>query len=347
MGPLAPDPSDPADMAPLRPSISLGSVAHTPNTGTTSTITCRIPFIQAEVQQKTIEGLQFFADDITHWLDGAFGDGSAPRPRDDLKMIGSRFFGSKGSSSVSSSTTDDLEEVSAGTIIRLQTSEVDVALYVPRKKDDQALARERLLSLKASDLDITIESNLGGKNETSLSLSVMDADFSDRTVPSSPTRILGRITPLALSMHNSPLLLLRFDSRTDPGSGGKESGIKLNLTNMAVYITKDLAWTAELASFAKTPEGVFEDMTPAELTRVRVELFECSVHISAPTRPGAMVLALGVLSARTDIMSDAEDSLVEISLNNGHILAIDDMGAGEALPQGAPSSAEAWTVSKQ
>lgn len=71
------------------------------------TLDCRIPSIRANIHKSTIEGLQYFADDITQWLDGAFGDGSRPKPRDDLKLIGSRFFGPKTSTTSSSGGWSD------------------------------------------------------------------------------------------------------------------------------------------------------------------------------------------------------------------------------------------------
>lgn len=61
-------------------------------------IECRIPSVRANIQKGTIDGLQYFADDITQWLDGALGDGVQPIPREDIKMIGSRFFGTRVSS---------------------------------------------------------------------------------------------------------------------------------------------------------------------------------------------------------------------------------------------------------
>lgn len=325
-------------MTPLLPSVTIGK---TTSPTSTSLVTCRIPSIQAKVRQTTIEGLQFFADDITHWLDGAFGDGSAPKPRDDLKMIGSRFFGSKGSSSASSSAEEEEDEAASATIIRVNISEVDIALHVPRKNREDTAATERILSLQASDVDVKVESNTTG---TTLAVAIMDAEFNDRTTPSAPIRILGRTTPLTLAMHNSPLVSIRFSSSSDAATGAKESGIKVALTTLAVFITKDLAWVTELKTFAKTPEGVFEDMTPAEVTRIAVQLFDFSVHVSAPTRPGALVGVLGLLDVKTDIISDAEESLLELSLAGGHVLAIDETAAAGALPMGHSASVEAWKV---
>lgn len=259
-------------------------------------------------------------------------------------MIGSRIFGSKGSSSASSSGDEEEEDTKSATILRVIISEIDVTLHVPRKRRDEIAATERILSLQASDVDVKVESNTIGKHETTFAIAVMDAEFSDRSIPATPMRIIGRTTPLTLTMHNSPLVSIRFSSLSDPATGTKETGIKVALTTLAMFITKDLAWVTELATFAKTPEGVFEDMTPAEITRIAVQLFDCSVHISAPTIPGGLVGVLGVTEVKTDIVSDADESTVELSLSSGSILAIDDMAVASTLPVGHTASVEAWKV---
>jgi autophagy-related protein 2 len=304
-------------------------------------LTARIPSVQAKIRQPTIEGLQFFADDITHWLDGAFGDGSAPKPRDDLRMIGSRFFGSKASSSASSSAIDDDEEDDmAATRLRVSISESDIALHVPREDGG-----ERVLSLRASDVDAKVESNVTGRQETAFNLVVMDADFFDRSDPASSIRILGRTTPLTLTAHNSPVVSLRFSSLTDIATGTKETGIKLTTTSWTFFLTQDLAWVQELKAFAKTPEGVFEDVVPSEITRIGLNLYDCSVHVAAPTAGGALVLVLGSMEVRTDLVSDAEENTVEMGLAGGYVLVVDDRAAVGTLQSGYQLSVEAWKVS--
>jgi autophagy-related protein 2 len=69
-------------------------------------LVCRLPSIQIDAHKATAEGLQYFVDDITQWLNGAFGDGSRPCPKEDIRLIGSRFFGAR-QSSFSSSSSDD------------------------------------------------------------------------------------------------------------------------------------------------------------------------------------------------------------------------------------------------
>ncbi|WVW83423.1 hypothetical protein I302_105443 [Kwoniella bestiolae CBS 10118] len=340
IGPLAPDPTD-FDISPILPSVELRSSTSPTETKTTK-ITCRIPSVQAKIKQKTIEGLQFFADDITHWLDGAFGDGSAPKPRDDLKMIGSRFFGApgstRGSSSASSSTEDEDDSDLSATILKLEISETDISLYAPRLNGG-----ERVLALKASDMDIKVESNVAGRHEMVFNLSLMDADFSDKTESdnTNPTKILGRTTPYTLTSQPQPLVQLRFSSLTNVTTSTKETGISVTLTCLTFYL-KSVDWVIDLARFAKTPEGVFEDVVPSEVTRIKLLLQDCSIHATTPTLGGAVVVVLGSVDVRTDMRSDGDDNEIKCSAGRLAVLAVDDLGAVGELGVGVGDSAEVW-----
>ncbi|WRT66888.1 uncharacterized protein IL334_003851 [Kwoniella shivajii] len=339
IGPLALDPSD-VDVAPLLPSVEL-LTSHSHTQTKTTLVTCRIPSIQAKIKQQTIEGLQFFADDMTHWLDGAFGDGSAPKPRDDLKMIGSRFFGApgstRGSSSASSSTMDEDDENLSATILKLNISETDMSLYVPRPEGG-----ERILSLEASDMDIKIESNVSGKHETSFNLSLMDTEFSDKTDGSNAIKIIGRTTPYTLTTRQQPLIQFRFSSLTDPITSTKETGISVTLTSLTFYISKSIDWINDLKKFIKTPEGVFEDVVPSELTRIRILLQDCSVRTLTPTLKGAIILVFGIMDISTDIKSDGEDNEVKLNASRLNILAVDDISSASELGVGTSDSVEVW-----
>ena len=349
VGPLGPEPGDsPADV--LLPSIDLTSSTDFKRTVKTQMLVCRVPCVQSQIRQSTIEGLQFFADDITHWLDGAFGDGSRPRPRDELKMIGSRFFGSKGSSSASSSAIEESENEGAGaTVLQVIVSEFDTRLHVPRSSAQSHagpathVEDQRIFSLRASDIDTKIESNASGRQETGLTISILDAEFSDKTDLGRPQRIFGRTTPPTLTHPTLPLIHLHFYTLTDP-SGAKETGIKLSLSSGTVSIYDDLGWTRDLVAFAKTPEGVFEDVVPSEITRINVLLSDTSICVKAPKQPGAVVLVLPSGVCRTDLVSGADEGLVEIG-TSGRVLAADDVAAVGTLHGGHPSAFDAWKVS--
>ena len=341
VGPLGPDSTDLPNEPPLAPTIEIESQTQTSRFDATisKTVVCRVPSVQAKIRQPTVEGLQFFADDVTHWLDGAFGDGSAPRPRDDLKMIGSRFFGSKGSSSVSSSTDDEVDTPSA-TTLRVLVSEAHLLLLVPRSKSESSLP-ERQLALRASDIDTRLEQNLTGRQESAISITITDADFMDESYEA-PRTIFGRTTPFSLTAHNRPILQMRFSSVTHPETGTKETGIKLTCSHWTTFVTKELEWIHELKAFAKTPEGVFEDVVPAEVTRIHVSLDDCSIHIKAPTLPGAIVAVLGQVNVNAEIVSEADENTVTLDAASICLLAIDDAAMVAPLRRWSSMSAEVW-----
>lgn len=345
IGPLAPESTDDDDLGVLLPVVTAKTLFNTASQQKTQSITCRIPSVQAKVRQPTVEGLQFFADDMTHWLDGAFGDGSAPKPRDDLKMIGSRFFGSKGSSSSSSAIEDEEDEgEGGGTVLRVVVSEVDVGLHVPRLSRERS--EERILSLKASDLDTRIESNVSGRQETVFAISIMDAGFSDISNIDMPSRICGRTTPVTLTTHTQPILNFRFASSSNQTTGTKESNIKLLLSHFTFHLKQDIQWIEELKLFVKTPEGVFEDVVPTEMTRINLGLYDTSVHVQVPSLAGGLVCVLGDVQIKTDLVSDAEENLVEVSAAGLVVLAVDDLNVVETLPVGLVSSVDAWKVNQ-
>ncbi|WVR04987.1 hypothetical protein IAU60_001999 [Kwoniella sp. DSM 27419] len=339
VGPLAPDPDDQNGTS-LLPLVNISTNTPAIESEKTTSITCRIPCVQAIIRQHTVEGLQFFADDITHWLDGAFGDGSAPKPRDDLKMIGSRFFGApgstRGSSSASSSAIVDDDEQLSATTLHVYLNEADVTLFVPR-----ADRTNRTLSLRAIDIDTKVESNVGGRRETAVSLSVMDATFSDRSDAARPLSILGRTTSFTLASHQVPSIQLRFSSATNVSAGTKETGISVICNHLTLYL-QSIEWVDDLQRFAKTPEGVFEDVVPSEMTRISVQLNDVSLHAATPTLPGAVVLVLGTLEAKTEIRSEADDSIFILSASRLAVLAIDNLDAVVELASGVQGAAEVW-----
>jgi autophagy-related protein 2 len=341
IGPLSPDPVDDVNNL-LLPAINLKS-SLSPKI---NTLTCRIPSVQAKINRSTIEGLQFFADDMTHWLDGAFGDDSAPKPRDDLRMIGSRFFGgSKASSSASSSLIDVGDDNRSGgaTILQVLITEIDIGLHVPREGE---MGGERLLGFRASDVDSKLELNVTGIQETMLSVTIMDSNFSDRSDMTRPQRILGRTTPLALTLHNSPIINLRFTSATYPETSTKESSLKLNISSVTTYITKDYTWLTDLIAFAKSPDGVFEDVVPSEISRVGIVCEDVSVHVEAPTTGGGLVLSIGSGEVKTDVITGADEGIVEIEFGNVGVLAVDDLRSIGEITGAFATTKETWKVSE-
>ena len=306
-------------------------------------IDCRIPSVEANIEQSTIEGLQFFADDITHWLDGAFSEGNAPKPRDDLKLIGSRFFASKGSSSASSSLLNDEEDKGIATI-RLIITEADFTLHVPRKQVDMRRVPDRILVLRASDVDAKVETNATGRQETAFHVTFNNTEFLDCS-DTSPKRIVARTPGLPLVVQADPLITIRFSSMTDPVSGAKETAVRLLCKHFTIFLDKDLLWAKELARFAKPPEGVFEDVVPSEVVHISIQLRDISVHAAAPNTGGALVAIIEEVEGRTDLVGDGDENVFDFGFV-GQLLALDQLPTVDDWGSGNQSSKEVWQVSK-
>jgi autophagy-related protein 2 len=87
---------------------------------------------------------------------------------------------------------------------------------------------------------------------------------------------------------------------------------------------------------------------PSEVTRISIQLDDTSVHVAAPTHPGALVLSLGHLAVSTELVSDATGKTVEIAGSGIRTLLIDDLKA--PLPEKGQShrpltGPEHWKVS--
>ncbi|WVQ71457.1 hypothetical protein IAR50_000994 [Cryptococcus sp. DSM 104548] len=318
LSPLTPDP-DEADV-PLLPSVSISTVTSSPLTDAsspkTTLVTCKIPAIHSTLYRSLVIGLQYFADDTTRWLDGTFSDGSA-KPRDELKMIGSRFFGGSRGSEASSEVEEE-EVKGSGIRVAVEINEVDLELYVPRVEDGGG---ERMLSLKASDLDVQMETH-PAKNETAITVSVMDLDFSDVSSETSK-RILGRTTPFTLTSHQAPILHLRFVSSTDLLTTMKESNISLALSHFTFAIHKEIIWLQELLAFIKPPEGVFENLSPTDVTKLSVTLSSASALLVPPNVPGSIVIIAREVEGRTEMRRGAEENPVHVGIGGLGALAIE------------------------
>jgi len=259
-------------------------------------------------------------------------------------MIGSRFFGSKASSSASSSAieADDDDDKTSASMVKVTITETDVTLYVPRSTGSSD--GHLILALRASDLNASIESNVAGRQETVVALSIMDAMFSDETDTLSKRMILSRTAPFTLTAQNHPIVHLKFSSLTDGITGTKETSVKAVLSSFTFFVTSDITWVNDLAAFAKTPEGVFEDVVPSEITKIALDVYDGSIHLTPPSLTGAAVIVLGVLEVKTDIVSGADESLVDLLLGSSGLLVVDDMAAVLPSTAGSLNTIEAWKV---
>lgn len=225
-------------------------------------IKCRFPSIQADVHKATAEGLQYFVDDITQWLNGAFGDGSRPCPKEDIKLIGSRFFGTK-YSSVSSSSSEEgsspLQGATAGGkssagMATVEISDIDITLRAPRTS--AAGDPPRVMQLWAAETIVTLDSSVHLKKESILCVAVGDLKFQDVSHAEAPVSIVERTSHRGLESRPRATLSVQLASAAELDLSGRTTDVEVSVFNCTFFGSADFSWVSDLADFAKPPEGV-------------------------------------------------------------------------------------------
>nr|ODN96840.1 hypothetical protein L204_03549 [Cryptococcus depauperatus CBS 7855] len=319
---LLSDPNE--DAVPILPSLVLLSASPplaVTSAPKTNLIQIKIPLVRSSLHQFIVIGLHYLADDLTRWLDGAITNSNA-KPRDELKMIGSRFFGESRSSEASSEVDEEIEigEI-VGIGVQVGVDEVEVKLNVPKLDSNE---EERTLFIKASDVKLELE-NRPISNKTALSLTVMDLRFTDISAPASLT-ILERTTPFTLTSHQKPVLGLYFSSSTNPLTAIKESNISVSFSHTTFAIHKDVKWIHELAEFAKPPPGVFENLSPTDLTSLAINISASSFLLVPPNLSGSIIITLREGKARAEIRKGAVERVLKLVANGIGALAIEEEG---------------------
>jgi autophagy-related protein 2 len=262
-------------------------------------------------------------------------------------LIGSRFFaksrryGSKSSEASSTGFNEACAEAPSETVIKFAFSEVFVRLRLPR--EDEKSSPMRPFDIFASDVDLLIELMPEGKDETVITLGVMDLSVDDTSRVGVPMSLVSLTAHRSFSTNPKSMVKLRFTSLVVPETTAKESRLKLTLWGFTYDAYPDLKWVADLGRFVKAPPGAFESVIPSERTRVSVKITDGSIRGLAPTHPGAAVLYIGELGFTTDIVGDSPEFSFHLSVPSISVLFIDSLpsphdGAGTKQAQAASVS---------
>ncbi|KAL1733122.1 hypothetical protein EV714DRAFT_282136 [Schizophyllum commune] len=282
----------------LCPRISFGKA----NSGR-SILTVDIPSAYVHATKPSVDGLQYLADDVTQFLDRTLGSKDEARTEAG-SMIGSDFFA--GGSRATSTTDRASGGASSEFVVKLNMSEAFVRLMVPR--EESRLDSARPFDLKVSDADVLIEVRPEGKDETVITVNLMELAVMNTTSTGAIDSLLNMTSPRSLDKAPRAMLNLRFVSAALPGTGAKESRIKLNLFGFTCNAHPKYQWALDLGRFVKAPPGAFESVPPSERTRVSVQILDGSLRLLAPKHPGAAVVHLGDLEFSTEIVDSPEFS---------------------------------------
>lgn len=91
---------------------------------------------------------------------------------------------------------------------------------------------------------------------------------------------------------------------------------------------------------------VFEAVIPNEKTSISFRLQESSVRVYAPTHPGALLLHVGDMEFRTDIIGSAIENAFHILIPSLSLLTVDDMACCEDVGAHQASGVSYWKVTR-
>ncbi|PWN48294.1 hypothetical protein IE53DRAFT_370745 [Violaceomyces palustris] len=328
---------------------------------------CRVPSLHLSLSKEVIDGLQLMADDLTQWsasledltMDESDGIGG----NDGLKILGSRFFGSRAGFSILSGSSDSTETVRRATSspsFSLAVSEAKVKLSVPRKamaKTKSGASAEAAnsdpwdLELNASELHAFLDPK-HAPNSSLVNVSVMKVGLDEKTGRGSNRKladILSRTMDPGLTRTVLPMISLHFISVTEPGTSYRESRIEATLRNFTLAPREDLTMIDDLKSFAKSPDGAFEHVEPNEVTRLSLKIRDGSLLVATERDDATAALALGEFSLKAKLMSHAPRTAVKLALAEINLFLIEKVPdkAGNPFysredPRVPRSAAEHW-----
>ncbi|TFK76391.1 hypothetical protein BDN72DRAFT_785226 [Pluteus cervinus] len=301
-------------------------------------VTLDLPSVHGHLSKPTVHGLQYWVDDLTQLMEAVnrTDKESIQTETADGSLIGSRFFTNSrtgSGSTISGSPKPKPNEI----VMKTTVSEAFLRVVVPILESSSKDVH--LFDVAVVDLDMLLEIAPETKDETVITLGIMDiaVQFANKqgVVPllslTAPRHVFLAQPPNGPHSESSsaqPLVKLRFTSAAIPGTTAKESRIRLSLWGFTCNVPAHLGWVKDLEEFAKNPPGTFESVIPTERSSISVRIINGSVRAFAPNYPGAIILYLGDLSFKTDVVGNAPDSTFSLSVPSLAIFAIDDVAHG-------------------
>ncbi|SCV67192.1 BQ2448_5838 [Microbotryum intermedium] len=316
---------------------------------TTTVIECSLPLLRASLDKTTMDGLQLFADDLAQWssrlADGRFDDSStdfSTRSERNPKMISSRYFGAKSFSRSRARLDSESEEsssdvgVSAMTV-KVEITDVVVDVWVDQLARPAGSSREwkpaqRQLRALAADLDLDLRVLRNNQNDLRAIVTLGNVTVEAPSDISTYQQIFARtVAPRPTAPTQDPVLRIEITSSVEKSTSLKESKVQLTLSNFTYFFTAELDWTRELSAFAKAPAGAFETVVPNELTRIRLNINNGSIHVTPPTVVEShLVISIGQARIATNLMPDMPRTLIIVEPRELRLLAV--KGSGDLLP---------------
>ncbi|KAJ7581343.1 hypothetical protein C8J56DRAFT_959789 [Mycena floridula] len=336
-----------AQHAPLQPRITVTQPSLSSDSGPSAlALSLMLPSVYVNLTKEVFDGLQYWADDLTQFIERTFSDSNSDKTESrDGSIIGSRYFAKSRSGSGNSSgiTVHPGESKKNEIVVKVSNLEAFVRVMVPRTSEDPSSVRP--FDICASDVDILVELKPQGKDETVITLGLMDLSIKNTASSAISETFLSLTTPRSLTSSPKTPLKLRFTSLVIPTTTVKESRVRLSLWGFTYNLTSEVDWISDLASFAKAPPGAFESVIPSERTVVSLKVLDCSVRAVAPVHPGAIILHLGELEFSTNLVGDSPDAQFNLSVPSLALLALDDLVETTQPTMPTPGGVTFWRKS--
>ncbi|OBZ75363.1 Autophagy-related protein 2 [Grifola frondosa] len=319
----------------------------------TLVISLDIPSIHVQFSKPLLDGLQLWADDLAQLLEAVFSD-SATSDGDtekacsrDASIIGSRYFakmkamGSRGSETESGKTSINSGPTAANnsrseTVVKVTLSEAALRLLLPRQSEGSDSLRP--FDILASDVDVLVELKPEGRDETVITVGVMDLTVNETATSGSTMCFLSLTYPRSLVAAPRSAVKLRFTSLIVPETTAKESRVKVTLSGITCNVYPNFDWAIDLGRFVKAPPGAFESVVPSERTRISVKVVDSSIRAFAPICPGVLVPYIGELDFSTVIEGNSTETSFHLSVPTLSLLLIDDISTVPENPQATKAS---------
>lgn len=291
-----------------------------------------IPSIKVELGKAQLDSLQYMADDLTQsinlWTSDDL-DESDSVDAEGLKILGSRFFGSRAGMSLMSASTDSTATARASSknsSLLLTITESSIRLWLPSLSPDAKAAEDRRtgssksLLLMTSDFELLFDSDKA-RNTTRIEVRLPEMQLSAEAggafeeISSFPLAYRTMSRDLDDRGRNTMLLLV-LEAYAEPGSSYREQNVDLTLCSVTLSPSFDHELIPRIKRLLKAPAGVFENVEPNEVTRISFKVKDCSVLVAPPNTSHRAAVAIGEASVKTKLTSHAPKTSIKLALAN-------------------------------
>ncbi|CBQ70573.1 related to APG2-required for sporulation [Sporisorium reilianum SRZ2] len=319
-----------------------------------------IPSIKVELGKAQLDSLQYMADDLTQSINlwtSDDPDESDSVDAEGLKILGSRFFGSRAGMSVMSASTDSTATARASSknsSLLLTITESSIRLWLPSLSpdgeagDDRRTGSSKSLLLMTSDFELLFDSDKA-RNTTRIEIRLPEMQLSAEAgsafeeISSFPLAYRTMDRDLDDRGRNTMLLLV-LEAYAEPGSSYREQNVDLTLCAVTLSPSFDQELIPRIKRLLKAPAGVFENVEPNEVTRISFKAKDCSVLVAPPNTSHRAAVAIGEASVKTKLTSHAPKTSIKLALANLDLF-VAEAEASPSSPRrsgAAKSASEHW-----